>query len=94
MEIRCFWLQRGSTARVWSNYKPADDKIPLDRLSPKSQKKIAPPELEEEFAVDRSIHIHEPDGSSELLSSFPHAIDRDEPGVVLGSHNLAGKYIH
>src|SRR5262245_9420138 len=57
------------------------------------KEKIPLPLLKEEFAVDSCIDVHQLDGARELVMTLPHAVDRDDPGVVLGLDDLAGEYI-
>jgi hypothetical protein len=55
------------------------------------EKDIALPKFEEELAIHPGIDVHQLDRVTELLVTFPHALDFNEPDVVLCVHDLPGK---
>ena len=90
---RCLPRERASIAMAWSSCRPAGDKIPLDRPSPKSRKRDSAARPGKELAVHGGIDVHQLDGAGKLLTPLPHALDLDEPGVCVCFHDLPGKYV-
>ena len=57
------------------------------------EKKIALPKLKKELAVHPCMDVHQLDAAGEPFMAFPHALDLNEPCVVLCLHDLAGEHI-
>jgi len=57
------------------------------------KKEIALPKFKKELAIHPGIDVHQLDRAMELFVAFPYTLDRNEPYVLLCSHDLARKHV-
>lgn len=57
------------------------------------EEEIALPKFKRELAIHPGINVHQLNGVTELLVTFPHTLDFNEPDVVFCVHHLPRKDI-